>query len=65
MSRAKQASQRRKAMPILGAAGLSLTLTSGVSASAGPTSDAPAHNVAVNQEIILGECARLRFPADL
>jgi hypothetical protein len=55
MLRVKQAGQRRKAIPILGAAGLSLTLTSGVSAAAGSTSDAPARNAAVSQEMTLGE----------
>jgi|ERR1700735_2397830 hypothetical protein len=55
MSRVKQASQRSKAIPILGAAGLSLTLTSGVSAAAGPTPNTPARNVAVSQEITLRE----------
>ena len=55
MSRMKQAPQRSKAIPILGAAGLSLTLTSGVSAAAGTTSDAPVRNAAVSQEITLRE----------
>ena len=55
MSRVKQASQRSKAIPILGAAGLSLTLTSGVSAAAGPTPNTPARNAAVSQEITLRE----------
>jgi hypothetical protein len=55
MSRVKQASQRSKAIPILGAAGLSLTLTSGVSAAVGPTPNTPARNVAVSQEITLRE----------
>jgi hypothetical protein len=55
MSRVKQASQRSKAIPILGAAGLSLTMTSGVSAAAGPTPNTPASNAAVSQEITLRE----------
>jgi hypothetical protein len=55
MSRVKQASQRSKAIPILGVAGLSLTLTSGVSVAAGPTPDTPARNAAVSQEMMLGE----------
>jgi hypothetical protein len=55
MSRVKQASQRRKAIPILGAAGLSLTLTSGVSVAAGSTPHEPARNAAVTQEMTLGE----------
>jgi hypothetical protein len=55
MSLVKQAWERRKAIPILGAAGLSLTLTNGVSAAAGSTSDAPARTAAVSQEMTLGE----------
>ena len=55
MSRVKQASHRSKAIPILGAAGLSLTMTSGVSAAAGPTPNTPASNAAVSQEITLRE----------
>jgi hypothetical protein len=55
MSRVKQASQRSKAIPILGAAGLSLTLTSGVSVAAEPTPHAPARNAAVSQQMTLGE----------
>jgi hypothetical protein len=55
MSRVKQASQRSKAIPILGAAGLSLTLTGGVSVAAGSTPDAPARNATVIQEMTLGE----------
>jgi hypothetical protein len=48
------ASQRSKAIPILGAAGLSLTLTSGVSVAAGSTPHEPARNAAVSQEMTLG-----------
>ena len=55
MSRVKQASHRSKAIPILGAAGLSLTMTSGVSAAGGPTPNTPASNAAVSQEITLRE----------
>jgi hypothetical protein len=55
MSRPKQASHRSKAIPILGAAGLSLTMTSGVSAAAGPTPNTPASNAAVSQEFTLRE----------
>ena len=48
MSRAKQGAERKrkgKAMPILGAAGLSLTLASGASATTeAPVADALAHN---------------------
>jgi hypothetical protein len=54
MSRVKH-SQRSKAIPILGAAGLSLTLTSGVSAAALSTPHAPARNAAVSQGMTLGE----------
>ena len=58
MSRTKQTTRRKyrsKAVPILGAAGLSLTLASGVSAAAGPTPNTPARNAAVSQEITLRE----------
>ena len=55
MSRMKRTSHRSKAIPILGAAGLSLTLTSGVSVAAGSTPHAPARNAAVSQEMTLGE----------
>jgi hypothetical protein len=54
MSRAKKASQRSKALPMLGAAGLSLTLASGVCAAAnGPAQDTSARNTAVSREITL------------
>jgi hypothetical protein len=56
MSRAKQASkrnQRRKAIPVLGAAGLSLSLAS--AASGGPLVDMPTRNSGVNHEVILVE----------
>ena len=55
MSRVKQASQQSKAIPILGVAGLSLTLTSGVSVATGSTPQEPARNAAVSQEMTLGE----------
>jgi hypothetical protein len=55
MSRVKQASQRSKAIPILGAAGLSLTLTGGVAAAAEPTPNTSARNAAVSEEITLRE----------
>ena len=55
MSQVEQASQRSKAIPILGAAGLSLTLTSGVSVATGSTPEAPARNAAVSQEMTLGD----------
>jgi hypothetical protein len=56
MSRVKNASQRSKALPILGAAGLSLTLASGVSAAANrPAPDTSARDAVVNREITLRE----------
>lgn len=59
MSHAKQASKRRrrnKAVPVLGAAGLSLSLVSGASAAvAGPTADMPARNSGAGHEITLAE----------
>ena len=58
MSHAKQASKRRrrsKAVPVLGAAGLSL-LASGASAvTGGPAADMPTQNTGVSHEITLGE----------
>jgi hypothetical protein len=58
MSQDKAASKRRrsKAVPVLGAAGLSLTLASGASAAiAQRTADMPAHPAPVTQEITLAE----------
>ena len=59
MARAKQASKRNrrsKAVPVLGAAGLSLSLASGVSAStSGPAADVTPQNTSPNHEIFLGE----------
>jgi hypothetical protein len=59
MSHAKQASKqkfRSKVLPVLGAAGLSLSLVSGASAAtAGPAADRPTLNTGVSQEITLGE----------
>jgi hypothetical protein len=56
MSRVKKASERSKALPMLGAAGLSLTLASGVSAAANESAlDTSARNAAVNLEITLRE----------
>jgi hypothetical protein len=59
MSHAKQASKRRrrnKAVPVLGAASLSLSLVSGASAAAsGPAADMPVRNPAVTHEIALAE----------
>ena len=58
MSRTKQTSNRKhrsKAVPVLGAAGLSLTMASGLSAAAGPTPKTPTLNAAASQEITLRE----------
>ena len=59
MSHAKQASKRnrrRKTVPVLGAAGLSLSLAGGASAATGgAAADLPTRNTAVNHEITLGE----------
>jgi hypothetical protein len=55
----KQASKRKhvtKAVPVLGAAGLSFSLVGGASASAVPTADTPqTPNMAPGHEITLGE----------
>lgn len=58
MSQTKQASKqkrRRKAVPILGAAGLSLSLASGASAAIGPVADMTAPNAGARHEITLAE----------
>jgi hypothetical protein len=59
MSRAKQSSQPKrasKAVPVLSAAGLSLSLASGAyGASSVPATDTLSCNTAVAQEIALGE----------
>src|SRR6266852_7938494 len=59
MPRAKQASKRKrgtKAVPALGAAGLTMSLVGGASAAAVPTQDVPrVPNVAPSHEIMLGE----------
>jgi len=62
MSHAKEASRRKhrgkgiKAVPVLGAAGLSLSLVGPASASTGGPAAVPvAGNVASNHEIMLGE----------
>jgi hypothetical protein len=59
MSRPKQAAQpkrARKAVPVLGAAGLSLSLASGVSlASTAPSLDAMTPNAGASRELILHE----------
>ena len=56
MSRVKKASQHSKTLPMLGAAGLSFALASGVSAAANqPATGTPASNASVNREITLYE----------
>jgi hypothetical protein len=59
MSQTKQASRpkrRRKAIPVLGAAGLSLSLVNGASAAMGGlAADMLARNTGVSHEITLGE----------
>src|SRR5215472_12390285 len=59
MARAKQASKRNrrsKTVPVLGAAGLSLSLASGASASTGgPAADVSPQNSTPNHEIFLGD----------
>ncbi len=59
MSRVQQASKRKprsKAIPLLGAAGVSLSLASGASADIGvPAADMPTRNTGVHHEITLGE----------
>jgi len=59
MSRAKQGAERKrrgKAVPVLGAAGLSLMLASGASAATeAPVADVVTHNAGVSHEITLSE----------
>ena len=59
MARTKQASKRNrrsKAVPVLGAAGLSLSLASGASASTnGAAADVSRQNTSPNHQIFLGE----------
>src|SRR6478752_2325610 len=59
MSRAKQVSKRKSracAVPLLGAAGLSLSLASGAPASTGgPPTGIPTQNTGVSHEITFGE----------
>jgi hypothetical protein len=59
MSHAKQASKRKrrsKIRPVLGAAGLSLSLAGGVSTATGaPAADAMTRNTIVSHQIMLGE----------
>ena len=59
MSHTKQASNRKRracAVPLLGAAGLSLSLASGAPAATGePAADIPSRDTGVSHEITLGE----------
>jgi hypothetical protein len=58
MSREKLASKRKhrsKVVPVLGAAGLSLSLAGAASAATGAPVDALTHNAVVTHEITLGE----------
>ena len=59
MSRARQALKRKrrsKVVPVLGAAGLSLSLAGGASAATGaPVTDAVTHNGVVSHEITPGQ----------
>jgi hypothetical protein len=59
MARTKQASKRNrgsKAVPVLGAAGLSLSLATGASAStSGPAADVTPQSTPPNHEIFLGD----------
>ena len=58
MLNAKQAlkqKQRSKVLPVLGAAGLSLSLASGAAAATGGTADMPTLNTGVSQGITLGD----------
>jgi hypothetical protein len=57
MAKTKQTAKRsraKKALPVLGLAGVSFSLVGGASASA-PTADTPSQNTSQRQEIILGE----------
>jgi hypothetical protein len=58
MARIKQASKksrRSKALPFLGAAGASLAITGGASASAVPTADLPSQGSAFSPVVVLGD----------
>jgi len=58
MARAKQASKksrRSKALPFLGAAGASLAMTGGASASAVPSGDLPSEGSAFSPVVVLGD----------
>ena len=56
MLRKKQGpNPKRKVVPVLGAAGLSLSLVGGASAAGAQVADGPTHKAAVSHEITLGE----------
>jgi hypothetical protein len=46
---------KRKVVPVLGAAGLSLSLVGGASAAGAQVGDGPTHKAVVSHEITLGE----------
>ena len=57
MAKTKQTAKRsraKKALPVLGLAGVSMALVGGASASA-PTADTPSQNTTARQQIFLGE----------
>jgi hypothetical protein len=57
MAKTKQTAKRsraKKALPVLGLAGVSVALAGGASASA-PTADTPSQNTTARQQIFLGE----------
>src|SRR5215510_2012689 len=58
MARAKKPSKsirRKTALPVLGAAGASLAMAGGASASAVPTENLPSHGAALPPVVVLGE----------
>ena len=58
MTHGKEASKRKrfwKAAPVLGVAGMSLSLAGGASAAAAPTTDAQSRDAAPNHKFFLGE----------
>ena len=56
MLREKQSpNPKRKVVPVLGAAGLSLSLVGGASAAGAQVADGPTHKAVVSHEITLGE----------
>ena len=58
MAQAKQASKRRrgkKALPVLGVAGMSVALAGGASAATAPAADVPQQGITPNHQITLGE----------